>query len=402
MLSDEDLAYVVEEVTKFIRNSERPREMLLNGFLGTAFSSDLISGSAAEIVKDAMRLCLVDRWNNTPPWMVRLINVVDGQLQTPKLLEIRERVRVEPPAPPNRVLATVLDNGTPFVNRSLLRTRLQRLASASAATRPILVVNGAPQSGKSYSTQYINHFSILQPPATPTITYRYELRAGMELETGPEEVATELVGSMGRTFDRKPPQTTNQKLYVRQLALWVLNEAVQNATQQHWIVLDNFQGEKLRPDTRDFVVALADRVTNGVFPKQCRLILIGFDRSQLTVDPGQVDEERIVACKQVDIDACVREIAARAPQPPPLALPPLMIFVTGALPQGAGLMRELNTRLRGLLLAIEQIAEIIKNLNFQFEEVLHRILKDLPSGDELLPELERRLDALRDTVTEVA
>ena len=398
MLTQDEWDYVIERLILFVGTYEKPRETLAAPFHGTALLADLISGTPAMIVRDIVRLCVADTWNHEPPWLVLLLDLMPIRDTDAKLFEIRNRVAVKPPPGPNRLDATVLDNGTPFVNRVALRRHLRRLSQASAATKPILVVNGAAQSGKSYSTQYIEHFSLVDTP--PSTTYRMELKQGTELETGPEEVATELVSMMGRTLERKPQPNTNQKLYAQQLARWVLNEAVQTPTLKHWILLDNFQGEKLRPDTRDFVVALADTITNGVFPHRCRLVLIGFDRANLTVDPGKVDEERIAACQPTDIAGCVSEIAARAPVV--LAPQPLVDFVMNGLPADAPRMRELNARLRGLLAAVDRITEIVKDIDdLRFEEVLHEMLEELPSGNALMPELQSRLDRLSESAADL-
>lgn len=271
-----------------------------------------------------------------------------------------------------------------------------------AATKPILVVTGSTKSGKSHSIEYIDHFALQPPPAA--ITYRSALREGTELETGPDDVAVDLVGQTGRKAEEKPQPHTNQKKHAEDLAMWVLGELVRDATQQQWIMLDNFQGEKLRPDTRDFVVALADRVTKGVFKHKCRLILIGFDRSHLTVPPGWVDEERISACAVSHIKECVNEIAGRAPVA--LTVGPLYDFATQDLPAANGRMPELNTRLRGLLTAIDLIAEVSRTSNTQFapaqfDGVLASTLEGLPPGDAMLPEIETRIAELRDSAAEV-
>jgi hypothetical protein len=396
VLSDIDREYLIERLTKWLAPFEKPRETLASPFINTSLPKDLTTGLTEVIVRDAVRLCIADGWNHDPVWLVLLIELVPLHADA-KLVEIRDRVRVKPPLGPDRLDATVLDNGIPFVNRTALRRQLRRLAAPSASVKPILVVSGAAKSGKTYSAQYIDHFAVR--PSLPTMTYRYALAAGAELETGPEEVAIELVSLTGHKTDGKPASDTNQKRYARNLARWAIGEIVQISTHQHWIVLDNFQGEKLRPDTRDFVIAFAELVTNGVFKEKCRLILIGFDRSHLSVDPGWVDEERIAASKPADIKTCVGEIAARAPVQ--LTVDLLYDFATNGLPAANGRMPELNTRLRGLLLAVDQITEISRALSLQFDTVLGTILQDLPAGSAMLPEIEKRLDELRESAGEV-
>lgn len=399
MLSDVERLYLIERLIAHVATLEKPRETLLSPFVGTTLPSLLSSGTPQVVVTDIVRLCLADAWNNDPPWLVTLIQLMPIDATDRKLTEIRDRVRVKPPQPADRLDTTVLDNGTPFVNRKVLRARLRRLATPAARTRPILVVTGAAQSGKSYSTEYIDHFSLHQPVAITT--YRVALRPGTELETGPEDVAIELVSSMGRSLDRKPKPTTNQKLLAQQLASWVLNEAAQQSTQS-WLVLDSFQGQRLRPDTRDLVIALADRVTSGVFAEKCRLILIGFDQSTLTIDPGRVDQEQISPILQAEIEVCVKEIASRAPAAVVVDPQPLVALVASKLPKGESRMRELNARLRALVLAIDVVGELSQSLPaFDYASVLGELLTGLPAGCEGLADLHNRIDELRASAAEI-
>lgn len=394
MLQEEDRKYVVEKLTKHVASLEKPRETLVAPFIGTTLADYLDPGPPRDMVLNVVRLCIADAWTHDPPWLVLLFLVLPVDVMDAKLAEIRDRVRRPPPAGPDKLDASVLDNGTPFVNRKVLRGHLRRLATSAADLQPILVVSGEAKSGKSYSAEYIDHFSVHQPP--PTLTSRVPLRSGSELETGPEEVAIELVRSLGRTLKDKPSATTNQKLFGQQLASWVLHEAIQTA-KQCWLVLDNFQRSKLRPDTCDFVVALADTITTGVFRERCRLILIGFDRSVLAVNPGRIAEERILELSQAEIAACVSEIARRAPVP--LDPGPLVAFASDALPDGEQRLSEMNARLRALLLIVDQVREIHAALpDVDFETVVAAMLADLPRGDSLIPEVEKRLEALRGVV----
>jgi hypothetical protein len=396
MLSDADKDYVVDLLIQLVAPVERPRETLTAPFFNTTFPQDLRQGNPRELVIDAVRLCLIDAWNHTPPWLVLLLDIFRLPLLDEKVAEIVERVRHKPPPAPDPLDSTILNNGIPFVDRAPLRLHLRRLATPAATTQPILVVNGSSKSGKSYSTNYIEHFSYAQPLIIP---YRLAFEAEFGMEIGPEQVARDLVSMMGRPLDSMPQPDTNQKLYTRQLALWVLNEAAQTPAQ-HWFILDNFRGEKLRADTRDLLVALSDRITTGVFPQRCRLILIGFDRALLTVDPGKVEEEMIAPFKAGDIEAAVREILRRAPAP----VAPERVFplILSDLPDGESRMTELNIRLRALLYAVTEVQRILASVQgADYEEVLFAMLDQLPAGPGRMDELRRRLEELRESAVEL-
>lgn len=392
MLQEADKAYVIEELVNWVAPLDKPRATLSAPFVGTAFPQDLRGASPRELVMHAVQLCIVDAWNSDPPWLVLLVQLLPTVAVDSKLIEIVARARIKPPPTASPLDATVLLDGTPFVNRTRLRNHLRRLATPAASAKPILVVNGTAQSGKSYSSRYIEHFSYTQPPIT---TYRIEFRPDLGLEMGPEQVARDLVSMMGRPVNEMPRPDTNLKLYVRQLALWVLNEAAQSPSN-HWFILDNFRGEKLRSETRDLLIAMSDVITTGVFPQRCRLILTGFDRALLAVDPGKVDEERIAACSNEEIRACVVEILKRSPQP--LAAASVLPSVLSDLPEGVQRMKEVNLRLRALLRVIDRLKDILESIGqIDFQEVMLEILKDLPSGDGRLSELDRRLDELQDS-----
>lgn len=397
MLTDEEKLYLIERLATYVGELDKPRETLVAPFLATTIGQSLAAGTPQQMVIDCVRMCQADGWRHDPPWLVLLIEIMPVDVVDNKLAQVRDRLRVKPPAGPDPLLATVLDNGTPFVNRQPLRRHLSRLVTPAANLKPILVLRGGAKSGKSYSTEFIDHFSVHHTEAT--LACRVSLRAGAELETGPQEVAVELVRAMGRTLLDKPPANTNQKLLVQQLASWVLNEAV-HTNKQCWLLLDNFEGSHLRPDTRDFVVALADAVTTGIFRERCRLFLIGFDSSVLTVDPGRIGEERIAAPVKLDIETCVGEIVRRAPVP--LNAAPLVAFVHDHLPNGEQRLREMNARLRCLILILDQVREIQQAIQeLDVAAVVGKMLLDLPAGDGLLAEVDGRLAALRASAEEL-
>ncbi|WP_217602377.1 hypothetical protein [Chitinophaga sp. GbtcB8] len=397
MLSENDKDYVIEVLTSRLILEEKPRTALVLSFMNTTFAEDLVQGKAREIAMDAVRLCINDGWGHMPTWMERLLKIYELTIVDAKIAEIWERSRHQPPPVADPLDQTVLNNSTPFVNRRLLRSHLQRLSTAGANLQPILVVNGDTQCGKSYSTNYIEHFSNVKS----ILTYRLSLDPELGLSMGPREVAMDLVYQMGRPLTSMPAPETNLNLYARQLAGWVLNEASQTSSQ-HWFVLDNFRGEMLLPATRNFLVALSDRITTGVFSHRCRLILIGFDRAVLTVDPGKVEEERIQPCTANDVEFAVDEILKRAAGHS-FNMQHLVAYVCTDLPKAPEKMYELNQRLRMLLRAVNELTVIFAAVpDIDFEAVLLQVLTGLPKDRaERMNELQQRLDDLKDSLNEI-
>jgi len=392
--SEEDKDYVTQQLITWIGGVEKPRETLTAPFFGTTFPTELRMGNVTEMIIDAVRLCVIDGWQHDPPWLVSLIRLLPTANDDTKLIEIRQHVSVKPPPAPDPLESTILYTGTPFVDRRELRLQLRRLATIAANAQPILVVSGDTKSGKSYSTKYIDYFSHNQPPIVP---YPIEFDPDLGLEMGAVQVARDLVSMMGRPLDDMPAPTTNQKLYVQQLATWVLNEAAQSQSLRHWFILDNFKGDKLRQDTRELLIALSDRITKGVFPQRCRLILIGFDRALLTVDADKVEEELIGPCPPAEVEQTIGEILTRAPVP--VAPATVSAFVFENLPNGEAKMKELDLRLRALLYAVGKVKDILASApNVEYTPVLVRMLENLPSGDDRMKELDKRLADLQNVV----
>jgi len=195
------------------------------------------------------------------------------------------------------------------------------------------------------------------------------------------------------------------KLYVAQLAAWVLNEAVRSGNT-NWFVLDGFRvtdgtpdTSRPRLDTMDFLIALSDKITSGTYVERCRLILTGFNRALLTVDPGKLDEELLGPCTPAEISACVRE--ALSIDGLVIPVEKLEPFVTNDLPTGSARMTELNSRLRLLVHAVSRVREILPAATAtDLADWLVEMLTDLPGGDDGSSELRRRLDVLATEVEE--
>jgi len=392
MISDVQKEYLIEELVKRISLENSPRQTLATLLAATSVPQSLTQGMPRELVMSAVQLCLKDGWGHSPPWISLLLVVLP---ETDTLVEIRASLSARPPLPPDPMNATILSTGAPFVNRSELRRHVRRLATEAARAQPILVVNGGPKLGKSYSAAFLDHFSQQEDAI---VTHHLQLDPDTAQDTGPEEVARDLVWKMGRSVDGMPRPQTNKKRYVQDLANWVLNEAARSDTR-HWFVMDNFQGDLLRADTRDLLVALSSNLLTGVYTSRCRLILLGFDRSTLTVDSARVEAEEVEAADDAEIEACIGEIMRRVPRAfgHHLARP----CILEDLPNGQERMSEVNLRLRALLKAVQQVHCILDPFPaLQYEPVLLKILENLPDGKEREIELDRRLKDLADTVGE--
>ena len=406
MIDEQEQKYLVNVLIDEIAGGDALRTTLCMAVLDTDFSGALtLSSMPATVIAHAVSLCADDRWNHAPPWLAQLIGsaFLAFRVKTDMRLQaIRDlAANPAPQADPNSFLnATLLNRGTPFVNRRKLRNNLAYLETKAARDQPILVVNGAGTVGKSYTSRYVEHFAFSQSGALRIACHRFEFKPDFALSLGAQQLAKDLVYSLARPFDAEPAPETNQKLYARQLAAWVLSEAVKTGAR-HWFVLDGFSADPQLPethqprvDTLDFLVELSNLVTGGSYVEQCRLILTGFDRALLTVDPGKVEVETVTPCTRDDARQCLKEVLQQALLPLPLAL--VEPLVLDDLPKGADRMPELNLRLRALLQAMKDLPEILQRVpDADYAEVLVDMLSDLPPGKQRLQQLTLRLDALR-------
>lgn len=393
MLSEQDKAYVTEVLTRHLAQRQSPRADLVSPFYGTSFATNLGQGGVQELVQDALRLCIRDGWDSNPIWMLRLFDHFSLRTIDAKVNEIWERSKTPPPASANPLSMNVINGTTIFLNRITFRTKLDLLEAASGNNQPIFYVSGGVQHGKSYSTNYIDHFSNVKP----FIVCKSVFEAELGTVTGAADVAADLVTLMGKSADTIPLLDTNMKLYTRKLANWVLNQAVSLNGYNCWIVLDNFQGESLRADTANFIVELSEAVTNGIFKTRCRLVLIGFDASKLMVHPGKIAGDTVTLCTSADITAAIKEILGRAI---------VMVnhidvenLICTGIPTGLTRMAVINIRLQALLDAVNGLNDILSGSpTINYEQVLLEILKGLANDKPGLAELQRRLEVMRTTL----
>ncbi|OQP40038.1 hypothetical protein A4H97_17630 [Niastella yeongjuensis] len=392
MFSQQDKDFIVEKILERLALEPSPRAFIASQFIGTNLPNELTEGNAMVVLMDAMRLCIADGWGHNPIWMEVLLDMYQLRL-TPKVNEIWERAKHPPPPEDDPLASTIINNQTPFVNRKSLRSELDTLVTDTAKLKPILVVTGTQKSGKSYSARYIEHFSGIKGIV---VTYPITIEPGTELDMGPAEIANNLVMMMGADTSGQPGENTNKKKYVNDLALWVLNKA-SRLENQHWFILDNFNNQDVRPDSRDFLIALSNNVTTGIFPRKCRIILIDFDRAALSVEPGKVNEEIIGPCTEADLDVAIMEILKRGPSITDNAVLAFIYdFIKTNLPVPEKKMEVLNMRLRVLIEAVIKVSLLIATVtDANFGAILLQVLKDLQSQAQPPAELRKRLLALQ-------
>jgi hypothetical protein len=357
VLSAEEREYVIQQLEQHALSHTGNLRLTVTAPLASRVALRIPDLTTAQAyAREAVRVCVEDGWQEDPCSLYLLLALVP---QDVKIASIRERIRMAPPPPANPLLATILFTDVPFVDRTLLRTKLQVLAGANAP-KPILIVSGPTGSGKTYSAQYIDHFRASNPNLQDLYICPISFLRGTDLRA----LARDMVSLMGRSPGTLPEETTNKDRYPLEVANWVLTEAHQT-TYRWWFVLDGFappeardgqeQADHVPKEIRAFINFLADNLTKGVYRTRFRLILLGYERAHLTVTPGLLDLEPLQAASDAEIVDCARAILARLKPGANVQQQPLIAAVMHELPASHQRMAEANRRLTKLLESVEAI-----------------------------------------------
>jgi hypothetical protein len=163
--------------------------------------------------------------------------------------------------------AAWLPNGAPFVNRAQLRKGVRDLLRPGGSR--ILVVNGPPGSGKSYSAEFIR--SVQQATGQFRLAVVRNDPAS-EPYFGPAELADEIATRLGVDPRPGPGEIGHPEFNNRRLVAWLTAAAQAGGEPWCW-ALDGFSTAG-RPDIMDFIRQLIDSVVDG---SNVQLVLLGYD-----------------------------------------------------------------------------------------------------------------------------
>lgn len=307
MLNTDERELVEGLLLDYLSTKEQPRSALCS-VMPVEFAHDLkIFTETRFLVTDAVGICIADQYTHNPAWLVVLITALLAD--NPKVAPVLTRLSNPPPpaAAADPLDALLLTTDAPFLSRAELRQTLKVLRQPGSA-KPILVVTGPRWSGKTYSTELIDDFCRSR---NSLILCQVTLSPRQEKIIGAREIASDLVAQLGPRRNEMPPVNTNEDRWAQELATWVLTEAV-GQPGDWWFVLDGFNGPEVRPDALKFIAHLADQVTRGVFARRCRVILLNFDRTGLSVQPSRILLEAIKPPVEPDeVEDCVEVILRR-------------------------------------------------------------------------------------------
>jgi hypothetical protein len=174
------------------------------------------------------------------------------------------------------VTQPLLADDRPFINRTLLREKLQRFAISP--TFRVLLVRGEPKSGKTW-TQYM--VTELAQTLGEECVY-----LNADLISTVDDAIEQCFAALG-DLNGPPPRLETEDAWFRKVCLR-LQAIATNTKQITWIVVDDLgvdeKGPRLDPLIRQFLDQFALSMANPAFRRWFRLVLL--DYPDLTAEVG--------------------------------------------------------------------------------------------------------------------
>lgn len=191
---------------------------------------------------------------------------------------------------------TFVDNNLPLVNRTVLRDYVRKLADFQPAGARVLVVNGPPSSGKTYSVELIAYLN----RALKNFKFVHIDLQKTTGEVRPEHIARDIVDLMN--LDQRIIPELNQEQDSRWIQLFCnrLQGVLSNAPDQWWIVIDGFNHARLSPSVNDLVKELSGR---RLTLPELRIVLLSYpdnlspdvERVALRETIAPIDEKHLIS-----------------------------------------------------------------------------------------------------------
>lgn len=243
-------------------------------------------------------------------WLRALVQrLVDTYPTRPEFKTVLDEIdRTAPVATVTNPFDEVLLAGNrPFADRQPLRAALLDLTNSTGS--PVLLIDGEPKTGKTFSYYFISHVA-------PTKNYIVS-RFIMARQPKPDELAEEILGRIGVTRTLQPIGNESAERWAEKLADTV-KDAIEEKQTPRLFVFDEFPVTKLPdgsvveiplpPGTASFIVRLA-RYADEELRSYLRVVLMRF-RGEL---PPELDDvalrENVQSFTSTHMVAVVMQVA---------------------------------------------------------------------------------------------
>jgi len=240
-------------------------DQLLQFRLGRGLAWESGGKSGKEVVRNLIGTAQRDRWLHELIQAAVAQNATFALQQLAK--ELQPAIRAETR---DHFNVTFVDNNLALVNRTELRKFLKQLADIQPTGGRILVVNGPPASGKSYSIELISYLN----GALRNFNFVLIDLQKMSGEIRPKHIAESIVSQMSLEPTVVPNEDQEQDSRWVQLFCNRLQAALRNAAEPWWIVIDGFNHARLSPAINDLVKELSGRIRLTL--REHRLVLLSY------------------------------------------------------------------------------------------------------------------------------
>jgi len=283
------------------------------------------TASDEQVAAAAIRTCMLREWADDPCWLVTLLrrvkesSGVGGIGIVPDIDPLIQRLMNKVNVLDDIWYTPWVQDGLPFVDRAPLRDTLCDLARVNG--RSILRIEGGPDTGKTYSSQLLEHVSLASGLSFRVI--KVEVESGSEIMMNALSLAQIIVGEMGfpnTVADSGLPDPTVH--HIPLLQTWILRCAL-NSKTRWWFFLDGFGLLPENNTARNLIQGLADKIANGNFRQWLRLILVDYDKPLSRVEDEKVvfdrpDPQLPTPVAEAAIRECLERLyreLGRTPQP---------------------------------------------------------------------------------------
>lgn len=282
ILEGTEREYVISKLTKLVQATGRTwfvANLQDDETVDQSYLADLpYHPVPRDLAVSAVNMSLADDGKKYRGSFAGIVKGIDPSLD-PKLGEILKKFDTYQAGPAvcaaDPYVSHFLAHGLPFWDRAALRGKLKQIK----AGRSILLVNGPPKSGRSYTLQLLKHLELSGVPikVAPVLP---PIDSSNKTEMTPSLLAESILYAMELKpqTDKQPGeggQTKNQ--YHTRLAQWVLDHVPDDQTA-FWIVVDGVGLDGVDPGCRGFLTRLAWKISGR---QVMRLVLIDFPADDL-------------------------------------------------------------------------------------------------------------------------
>ena len=243
----------------------------IGAWLGESVRNRLrIESTIDGYIRALLRLFEEEGLSTPTPLVLQLLGLPSFQLY-PELAQIRAELEARKAqlSVADPFSSQLLQLG-PFLDRVTLRAVLRRFIERGAGPR-VLVVNGPPQVGKTYSSCYVSH---LNDAFRNILTVWIQADKGLAENYAPDDVAVDIVSLAGGDISDLPEKRETDRRWAQKLGVWVLSKLNRQGVP-FWLLLDGFRGAP--PETHTLIHYLAQNIAQALNRTDGRLLLFDYD-----------------------------------------------------------------------------------------------------------------------------